>query len=435
MNEPLTVREAPASYQVVLDSLRVRPGYKQTEVGVIPEDWEVRKIRSVCTLINGRGFKPFEWQKAGLPIIRIQNINGSDDFNFYTGSYDKKLEIEPNQLLFAWSGSRGTSFGPHVWTGPLGLLNYHTWKVQVSESEIDRNFFYYALKQLTAFIEDQAHGASALVHTQKWEMEGFEFPLPPTIPEQRVIAAALSDVDALLAKLDQFIAKKRDLKQAAMQQLLTGQTRLPGFSGAWETVLLPDVSWFQEGPGVRTHQFRLSGVKLLNGTNISNGRLLLDSTIRYVSNEEAEGAYKHFLVDEGDILLATSGVTIDKLHEKVAIAQHEELPLCMNTSTVRFKVSNSRLIASYLYLFLRSDVFKKQIGRQATGSAQLNFGPSHLKKVDIPLPSSLSEQTAIATVLSDMDAELAALEARRDKTRALKQGMMQELLTGRIRLV
>jgi type I restriction enzyme S subunit len=103
---------------------------------VVPKDWEVRPIRAVCKLINGRGFKPYEWQDTGLPIIRIQNLNGSDDFNFFQGDYDKKLEVEPGQLLFAWSGSRGTSFGPHVWPGPTGLLNYHTWKIQVRESEI-----------------------------------------------------------------------------------------------------------------------------------------------------------------------------------------------------------------------------------------------------------------------------------------------------------
>ena len=111
------------------------------------------------------------------------------------------------------------------------------------------------------------------------------------------------------------------------------------------------------------------------------------------------------------------------------------LPLCMNTSTVRFKIDSGRLANSFLYFFLQSDLFKKQIGQQATGSAQINFGPSHLGKIEILIPPSLPEQTAIATILSDIDAEIAALEARRDKTRDLKQSMMQELLTGRIRLV
>ncbi len=129
-------------------------GYKQTEVGVIPEDWEAKPIGKACKLINGRGFKPYEWKSEGLPIIRIQNLNGSDDFNYYEGGYDKKIEVEGGQLLFAWSGSRGTSFGPHIWRGTLGLLNYHTWKIVVNEKEVDSKYFLHALKELTKFIED-----------------------------------------------------------------------------------------------------------------------------------------------------------------------------------------------------------------------------------------------------------------------------------------
>jgi len=125
---------------------KIPKGYKQTEVGVIPVDWEVKKIGNVCRLINGRGFKPFEWKKEGLPIIRIQNLNGSDEYNYYKGTYDKKIEVAKGQLLFAWSGSRGTSFGPYVWYGPNGLLNYHTWKVVVNETFIESGFFLHSLK-------------------------------------------------------------------------------------------------------------------------------------------------------------------------------------------------------------------------------------------------------------------------------------------------
>ncbi len=136
----------------------MKAGYKQTEVGVIPDDWNTPTIGTVCRLINGRGFKPYEWKNEGLPIIRIQNLNGSDHFNYYQGSYDKKIEVEDGQLVFAWSGSRGTSFGPHVWNGSLGLLNYHTWKMVVKENEVEADFFLHALKQLTKFIEEKAHG-------------------------------------------------------------------------------------------------------------------------------------------------------------------------------------------------------------------------------------------------------------------------------------
>lgn len=381
----------------------VPAGYKQTEVGVIPEDWVTTSIATVCTLINGRGFKPFEWKKAGLPIIRIQNLNGSDEFNYYQGNYDRKLEVDPGQLLFAWSGSRGTSFGPHVWSGTRGLLNYHTWKVQIHESVIDPDFFFHALRKLTEFIEDRAHGAAALVHTQKWEMEGFQFPLPATIAEQRAIAAALSDVDALLAKLDQFIAKKRDLKQAAMQQLLTGQTRLPGFSEEWEVKRLGDVSPLQRGFDLLTTRLRQGCYPVVYSNGVLN--------------------YHHeFMVKGPGVVTGRSG-TIGNVH----FVEENYWPHNTSLWVTNFKGNDPKFIF-YLLGNLRLEQFST-----GSGVPTLNRNDVHAHKVRIP-PTS-KEQTAIATVLSDMDAELAALEARRDKTRALKQGMMQELLTGRIRLV
>jgi type I restriction enzyme, S subunit len=203
----------------------------QTRLPGFHGEWEEKSVGSVCKLINGRGFKPHEWRTTGLPIIRIQNLNGSDDFNYFDGPYAKKLEVENGQLLFAWSGSRGTSFGPHIWRGSLGLLNYHTWKVLVDDRAISKEFFLHALKKLTTFIEDRAHGASALVHTQKWEMEGFTLPVPPTTLEQTAIAEVLSDIDADIAALEQRLDKTRALKQGMMQELLTGKTRLVAPSG------------------------------------------------------------------------------------------------------------------------------------------------------------------------------------------------------------
>lgn len=258
--------------------------------------------------------------------------------------------------------------------------------------------------------------------------------LPPTLAEQEAIATALSDADAWIESLEQLIAKKRQIKQGAMQELLTGKLRLPGFEGEWELRTMSQVCWFQEGPGVRNTQFTASGVKLLNGTNIFRGVLNLDTTSRFISEAEANGGYAHFLADESDIVLASSGITVDRLHEKVAFVRARDLPFCMNTSTIRFKPSAGILDAQFLFHFLTSEGFKRPIGGYATGSAQLNFGPSHVAKVDISLPA-LPEQSAIASVLSDIDTEITMLETKLSKARQIKQGLMQELLTGRIRLV
>ena len=284
-----------------------------------------------------------------------------------------------------------------------------------------------------AAIENASVG-STMINLNQGTLGTLHVPLPPTKAEQEAIAEALSDADALIESLEQLLAKKRQIKQGAMQELLTGKKRLPGFSGEWAVKPFGEVCWFQEGPGVRNSQFTASGIKLLNGTNIFRGVLNLDSTSRFISEKEAYGAYAHFLADAGDIVIASSGITIERFHEKVAFVREFDLPFCMNTSTIRFKPFTGVLSSVFLYEFLTSDAFKRMIGGQATGSAQLNFGPSHVAKVTISLPS-LPEQTTIAAILSDMDAEIAALEAKLTKARQLKQGVMQELLTGRIRLV
>ena len=397
------------------EATAIPPGYKQTEVGVIPQDWESRRIDTVCRLINGRGFKPFEWQNMGLPIIRIQNLNGSDDFNFYTGAYDTKLEVEPGQLLFAWSGSRGTSFGPHIWQGPLGLLNYHTWKVQVHETEIKKEFFLHALRQLTTFIEGKAHGASALVHTQKWEMEGFQFPLPPTKAEQEAIAEALSDADKLLEALEKLIVKKQAIKQAAMQQLLTGKTRLPGFSGAWTKKPLIELATITMGqsPPSMSYNLREEGLPLIQGNADIKDR-------RTVDRVWTTHASKY--CDSDDMLL-----TVRAPVGAVAVASKN---VCLGRGVCGLKpIGNS----AFLFHALVHAESRWQILEQ--GSTFTAANSEQVGQFRLCIPTDENEQRAIATVLSDMDTEIASLEQRRDKTRAIKQGMMQQLLTGRVRLV
>lgn len=190
---------------------------------MVPSGWLKAKIIDVCEIVNGRPFKPHEWKTSGYPIIRIQNLNGSDDYNYFDGEFSEKVLIKKGQLLFAWSGSKGTSFGPHIWNGVDGLLNYHTWRMNVREF-VEGEFFYHYLKIITSRIESKAHGASALVHTQKGEMENTEITIPP-LPEQRKIAAILSTWDKAITTTEQLLANSQQQKKALMQQLLTGKKR------------------------------------------------------------------------------------------------------------------------------------------------------------------------------------------------------------------
>ncbi len=381
----------------------VPEGYKMSEVGVIPEDWNVKQIKDVCKLINGRGFKPYEWGKEGFPIIRIQNLNGSDEYNYYQGKFNIKIVVEYGQLLFAWSGSRGTSFGPYIWKGQNGLLNYHTWKVNINEANIEKTYFYHALKQLTKIIEGMAHGASALVHTQKWEMEGFEIPLPPTKAEQQAIASALSDTGALITALEQLITKKRNIKKGAMQQLLTCEKRLSGFEGEWRMKKLGEVLKVRHGKSQQS---------------------IIDENGLYpiLATGGEIGRANTFLYNKPSVLIGRKG-TID-------VPQYMETPFWTIDTLFFTEISDN---SNPKFIFYKFNLIDWYSHNEASGVPSLNA--SKIEKIELPFPPTIDEQNAIAQILSDMDAEIEALKQKQVKYKAIKQGMMQELLTGKTRLV
>jgi type I restriction enzyme S subunit len=227
-------------------------------------------------------------------------------------------------------------------------------------------------------------------------------PMPPTEAEQRAIAAALSDVDALLSGLDRLIAKKRDLKQAAMQQLLTGQTRLPGFQGEWEVKRLGDMLTICHGRNQREVEDPGGLVPIL----ASGGKI---------------GTASRPLYDKPSVLIGRKG-TINQ-------PRYMETPF-WTVDTLFYSAMKGENNAKFLYY--RFCLIDWMQYNEASGVPSLSARTIENVEVTSPVPA---EQAAIASILSDMDAEITALEARRDKTRALKQGMMQELLTGRTRLV
>ncbi len=170
-----------------------------------------------------------------------------------------------------------------------------------------------------------------------------------------------------------------------------------------EWIKISDLLFFQEGPGVRNTQYTQSGVKLLNVANLVNGKVDLSTSDRYISEDEAYGRYKHFLCDDGDFIIASSGIKVEYFDRKMGFVDSGMLPLCMNTSTIRFKVIDSkRLNIKYFMYYLKSIHFKQQLSKFITGSAQLNFGPSHLKKMNMPLVS-LKEQNDIVEKLSKVE--------------------------------
>jgi type I restriction enzyme S subunit len=325
---------------------------------------------------------------------------------YYVGPVPSDYVLEPGDLIVAMTEQADGLLGSAAVVPPEHryLHNQRLGRVEVvsSDSELDYLAYVFNSQRYRAKVRETAAGTK-VKHTSPEKLLAIPVPLPPPA-EQRAIAAALSDVDALLVGLDRLIAKKRDLKQAAMQQLLAGQTRLPGFQGEWEVRRLGDIAPLQRGFDLPNPTLRPGPFPVV----YSNG------VLTYHNAYQAHGP---------GVVTGRSG-TIGRV---TYIDSGPYWPHNTALWVTTFRQNNPKFVF-YLYTSIGFQRFAS-----GSGVPTLNRNDAHA--FEIAVPPNRDEQSAIAAVLTDMDAELTALEARRDKTRALKQGMMQELLTGRTRLV
>jgi type I restriction enzyme, S subunit len=341
--------------------------------------WPVVSFGSVCDLVNGRAFKPTDWSDSGVPIVRIQNLNGEgSSFNYWSGPLDKQVRVQSGDMLLAWSGTPGTSFGAHIWRGPQAVLNQHIFRVDLDQSRVAKDWAVFAVNHQLNELIALAHGGVGLKHVTRGVVEELKVPLPP-LGEQQRLSGILNHAEALLIKRRAVLAQLDTFTQSFFLDVFGDPAANPK---GWPLVSLPSVVFFQEGPGVRNWQFRTKGIKLVNVRNIVDGQLVTENTERYLDPREIKERYKHFLLDAGDLVVASSGVTWGK----IARVELRHLPLCLNTSMIRLRPLNGKVEATFIRAFVESPAFRRQILRLITGSAQPNFGPAHLKQVTIALP-------------------------------------------------
>jgi len=298
----------------------------------------------------------------------------------------------------------------------------------LQSEQLDTNYAGYALRSpsVRSQIVSRAQGA-VRANIGQQELAKVSVLLPP-LPEQRAIADALSDVDALIERLDALTAKKRAIKTATMQRLLTGKQRLPGFDGEWTTKRLGEIGDFAKGKGIPKKDTVESGIPCVRYAELYiHHRDIIRDFVSFIPESVAESARQ---LKKGDVLFAGSGETKEEigmcaayLGDEKAYAGGDIVILSPNSEDSRF-----------LGYALNAPKAVEQKSSMAQGDAIVHLYARHLSELKIPLPPE-AEQRVIATVLSDMDAEIETLHTRRDKTQAIKQGMMQELLTGRTRLV
>ena len=365
---------------------KIQKGYKQTEIGVIPEDWEVKRLGDVCEIKTGK-----------------KDVNEGDpdgDYPFFTCSrnhtYSGSFSFDCEAVLIAGNGE-------------VGNLSYYKGKFEAYQRTYVLSQFSISIEylwcQLNArFKKSLGIGTigSSIPYIKMENITDFTFAIPIEGAEQKTIASVLLDTDALIEKLAELIEKKKAIKQATMQQLLTGKKRLTGFSGEWEVRRLGEILKVKHGKNQHDIE-SINGKYPILGTGGEMGRT------------------DHFLCDKPSVMIGRKG-TID-------VPRYMETPFWTVDTLFYTEIEKDNSAKFLFYKFQMIDWYSYN---EASGVPSLNA--KTIERIEICLPLNGEEQNAIATILSDMDAEIEALEKEKAKYQVIKQGMMQSLLTGAIRL-
>jgi type I restriction enzyme, S subunit len=399
--------------------MELKPGYKRTEVGVIPDEWRTSRVGDVCgCIVPGRN-KP-KFFDGNIPWITTPDLeDGKAVTTSKLGLCISRTEakaigskvVPPGSVLMSCAGELGI-----VALAQNEIVVNQQLHVFIPTERIDNTFLMNAL----AYRKEQIASLgtkTAVPYLNKNSCNSILVPLPP-LPEQRAIATVLRDMDALLAGLGRLIVKKRDLKQATMQVLLNGRERLPGFNGRWDSVEFGNIATIRNIKTISSLMPAGTQCVELESIGQGSGRLL--------GSVEASGSSPKYSFKKGDVLFGRLRAYLRKYWFATfdGVCSTEIWPLIPR---------DERLYAGYLHLLVQTNGFVDAAG-VSYGTHMPRSDWSVLSKFAVQLPP-LDEQTAIAAVLTDIDAEIAALEQRRRKTQDLKQAMMQELLTGRTRLV
>lgn len=417
----------------------VNVGFKRTEVGMVPEEWECRDL-SFVDLLTGFPFPSSGYSRSGVRLLRGSNIkrgctDWSEDLTQFWSSVTadiRKYSLRSGDVVVAMDGSLvGRSFAALTEDDLPALLLQRVARLR-SEAASQGYLKHWVCSARFTTHCDSVKTTTAIPHISPSDIRSFRIALPPTKGEQEAIAEALSDADTLIESLGQLLAKKRQIKQGAMQELLTGKQRLPGFSGNWETTRLGQIGSTYGGlTGKSKQDFGHGPARFITFMNIMSNVVIDCASFDAVDVQPNESQNR---AAKGDLFFNGSSETPEEVG-MCAYLDADVQDVYLNSFCFGFR---ARIDASVDRLFLayyfRSNQGRELLKSLAQGATRYNLSKTALLRVEFPLPK-VEEQTAIATILSDMDTELTVLESRLTKARQLKQGMMQELLTGRIRLV
>jgi type I restriction enzyme S subunit len=421
---------------MVNDTQQIPAGYKQTDVGVIPEDWELGHLGAESDLVT-KGTTPTSMGKnftsSGINFVKVESLdeNGCFDKSLFahidqsTHTLLRRSQLKENDLLISIAGALGragivkSDILPANTNQALSLVRLS------KDSSITLSFLYYFVKTpvIKKYIDDvSVQGAQPNLSLKN--ISDLPIYYPSDIHEQEKIVEILLDIDSLISKLDQLIQKKKNIKQGAMQELLTGKRRLPGFSGEWKVTTLKEITEMSSGgtPSTRINSYYDGNIMWASIADMTN-------SMKYISSTEKK--LTQLGISNSSAKLFPKGTVLYAMYASIGECCIAAAPMASSQAILGIKCL-STIMNEYLYYYLTSmKDYIKTLGQQGT---QSNLNKGMVQKFELKLPS-IEEQKAIVSILSNVDDEIEILKKKKHKYQDLKQGMMQQLLTGKIRLI
>lgn len=425
-------------------------------IGEVPEGWEISPLKHITEFVNGAAFKPDDWEDEGIPIVRIENLNGGMEFNRTKKVVDKRYLLKNGDLVFGWSGNKGTSFGPFIWYGeePRYYLNQHIFRFE--GFNVDKNWFYWVLKGVTNYIESKTHGIIGLVHVTKGELGNIPIPLISN-SEQISIGNFLnektSEIDSLIADKEKLIELLQEQRQAIISEAVTkgldknvkmkdsGIEWIGEVPEGWEVVnvrnlLRSNVIEIQDGNHGELHpvadDYVVKGIPFIMANNIRLNEIDMINC-KFISEEQAMTLRIGFS-RAGDVLLTHKGT----IGEVALVPDDMEFPfIILSPQVTYYRVrKQSVLFNKYLSLFFQSGACRKQLDYiSSMQSTRAYIGIIAQRELVIPIPQLIEQIEIVKKIeqkIRDIDSLIKNIEIQIKDIKEYRQALISEAVTGKI---
>lgn len=418
-------------------------GYKQTEVGYIPEDWGVAELKSVTTLLTDGAHLSPPTAKRGKPIATVENIVGNDiDVKScriiseldYQQLVKNNCKPSPGDVLLSKDGTIGLTL---VIAKDMEIVLLSSIALIRPKKELLNSGFLREILKSSYFYKHlhSVKSGSAIKRIVLVDIRKFRLPLPPSTSEQKLIADTLFDIEEYITALDKLIEKKKKMKTATMQQLLNGRKRLPGFNDEWSQCTYGDFVFLRTAAYSRDKLSEDGEARYIHYGDIhTKWSHVLDLKVSNLPGISTTMVSSYALLQDGDLIMADASEDYEGVAKSVEIQNSDGLKIISGLHTYAMR-DVKKLFAPGFKGYIHSiSTVREQIKKKTVGMKVFGVSKNNLKDIAIPLPSK-DEQSAIVSVLSDMQNEITILQEKRNKLAEMKLGAMQELLTGKIRLI